>query len=139
MPNGHEVVEQMTAAGWARTGDVTFEVQLATWADAREPLATAMNAALAPFMPYWLGGFDSATHAAEADPQRVAQLRLIFDAWAQESQPEWWEERASCGQLIQAEDPAHGTYVRVRVQTSPRSHRRSLRGGYSPALGATSL
>ena len=94
MPNGHEVVDQMAAAGWARTGDVTFEVRLETWAEAREPLATAMSAALAPFVPYWLGSFDSAKHAAEADQQRVAQLRLIFDAWAEESQPEWWEERA---------------------------------------------
>ena len=87
MPHGHEFVDQMTAAGWARTGDVTFEVRLETWADAREPLATAMNAALAPFLPYWLGSFDSAKHAAEADQARVAQLRLIFDAWAEESQP----------------------------------------------------
>lgn len=94
MPNGHEVVDQMTAAGWARTGDVTFAVDLGTWAEAREPLAAAMSAALAPFIPYWLGGFDSAEHAAEADQERVAQLRQIFDAWAEESQPEWWEERA---------------------------------------------
>lgn len=41
-----------------------------------------------------LGGFDSAEHAAEADQERVAQLRLTFDAWAEESQPEWWDERA---------------------------------------------
>jgi D-aminopeptidase len=94
MPNGHEVVDQMTAAGWTRTGDVTFEVRLDTWADAREPLAAAMSAALTPFAPYWLGGFDSAAGAAAADPGRVAQLRLIFDAWAEESQPEWWEQRA---------------------------------------------
>jgi hypothetical protein len=94
MPHGHEVVDQMTAAGWARTGDVTFAVRLKTWEDAREPLAAAMNAALAPFLPYWLGSFDSAEDAAEADQERVAQLRLIFDAWAEESQPEWWEERA---------------------------------------------
>jgi hypothetical protein len=94
MPNGHEVVDQMAAAGWARTGDVTFEVRLETWADAREPIAAAMSAALEPFIPYWLGGFDSAKHAAEADQARVSQLRLIFDAWADESQLEWWEERA---------------------------------------------
>lgn len=94
MPNGHEVVEQMTAAGWSQTGDVSFEVQLAGWADAREPLAAAMSAALQPFLPYWLGGFDSAEHAARADQERVAQLRLIFDAWAEESQPQWWLERA---------------------------------------------
>ncbi len=94
LPNGHDVVDQMAAAGWARTGDVTFGLQLETWADAREPIATAMNAALDPFITYWLGGFDSAEHAAEADQERVAQWRLIFDAWAEESQPEWWEERA---------------------------------------------
>jgi D-amino peptidase len=94
MPSGHEVVEQMEAAGWARTGDVTFAVPFSSWADAREPLAAAMNAALAPFIPYWLGGFESAEDAAAADQERVGQLRLIFDAWAQESEPQWWEERA---------------------------------------------
>ena len=94
MPNGHEVVEQMEAAGWARTGDVAFDVHVEEWADAREPLAAAMSAAFAPFAPYWLGGFDSAEDAEAADPERVAHLRLIFDAWAQESQPQWWEERA---------------------------------------------
>lgn len=94
MPNGHEVVEQMEAAGWARTSDVTFAAPFRKWADVREPLAAAMNAALAPFLPYWLGGFDSAEDAAAADQERVAQLRLIFDAWAEESQPEWWLERA---------------------------------------------
>lgn len=58
MPNGNEVVEQMTAAGWKPAGEVQFVAQLETWADARELLAAAMNAALAPFLPYWLGGFD---------------------------------------------------------------------------------
>lgn len=94
MPNGHEVVDQMSAAGWERTGDVTFAIRLGSWAEAREPLAAAMNAALAPFIPYWLGGFDTAEQAAAADQDRVAQLRMIFDAWAEETQPEWWEERA---------------------------------------------
>lgn len=94
MPNGHEVVDQMEAAGWTRTGDVTFEVAFKKWADTREPLAAAMNAALTPFVPYWLGSFDSPEDAAAADQERVAELRLIFDAWAQESQPQWWEQRA---------------------------------------------
>jgi D-aminopeptidase len=94
MPNGHEVVDQMEAAGWARTGDVTFAVHFKEWADTREPLAAAMSAALAPFVPYWLGGFDSAEDAAAADQKHVAQLRLIFDAWAQRSEPQWWEEPA---------------------------------------------
>ena len=94
MPNGHQVVDQMEAAGWARTADVTFKVAFKKWPDTREPLAAAMNAALTPFAPYWLGGFDNAEDAAAADQERVAQLRLIFDAWALESQPQWWEERA---------------------------------------------
>ncbi len=94
MPNGHEAVDLMEAAGWARTGDVTFEVHFKKWSDAREPLTAAMSAAFAPFVPYWLGGFDSAKDAAAADQERVAQLRLIFDAWAQQSQPQWWEENA---------------------------------------------
>lgn len=92
MPNGNEVVEQMTAAGWESTGKVEFVAQLETWADARELLAAAMNAALAPFMPYWLGGFDSAEDAAAADQERVEQLRLIFDAWAEESHPQWYTQ-----------------------------------------------
>jgi hypothetical protein len=51
-----------------------------------------MNAALAPFMPYWLGGFDSAEEAAAADHQRVEHLRSIFDAWAEESHPQWYTQ-----------------------------------------------
>jgi D-amino peptidase len=94
MPNGNQVVEQMTAAGWEPAGEVEFRAQLETWDDARELLAAAMNAALAPFMPYWLGGFDSAREAAAADQRRVDQLRLIFDAWAGESHPQWYTEPA---------------------------------------------
>jgi D-aminopeptidase len=94
MPNGHEVVSQMEAAGWNRTGGVSFAFPFRRWADTREALAAAMNAALAPFVPYWLGGFDSAEDAAAADQERVARLRLIFDAWAEVSEPQWWNEGA---------------------------------------------
>ena len=94
MPNGGDVVEEMAAAGWTRTGDVEFAVELESWRDSREPLAAAMNAALAPFLPYWLGGFAGPDEAAAADQERVAQLRLIFDGWAGESQPEWYTEAA---------------------------------------------
>ncbi len=94
MPNGSEVADDMMAAGWTRSGEVEFFAELATWADARELLAAAMNAAMTPFLPYWLGGFDSAAAAAAADQERVEQLRLIFDAWAEESHPEWYTERA---------------------------------------------
>jgi D-amino peptidase len=94
MPNGNDAVEQMTAAGWARAGDVEFTAELETWDEARELVAGAMNAALAPFLPYWLGSFDSAEDAAAADQGRVEQLRSIFDAWAEESHPQWYRQPA---------------------------------------------
>jgi hypothetical protein len=53
-----------------------------------------MNAALAPFMPYWLSGFASADEADAADQERVGHLVTIFDAWAAESHPQWYTEAA---------------------------------------------
>jgi D-aminopeptidase len=92
LPNGGEVVDEMTSAGWKRVGDVEFAVELGTWPDSRQPLAVAMNAALAPFVPYGLSGFDSADDAAAADQRRVGQLVTIFDAWAAETHPEWYTQ-----------------------------------------------
>lgn len=94
MPNGRDVVEDLAGAGWARVGDVEFAVELATWRDSRDALAAAMSAALAPFTPYWLGGFASADEAAAADQEGVGQLVTIFDGWAAESQPQWYTEAA---------------------------------------------
>jgi D-amino peptidase len=94
MPNGRDVVEDMAGGGWERVGDVEFGVELETWRDSREPLAAAMNAALAPFMPYGLSGFASAAEADAADQERVGQLVTIFDAWAAESHPQWYTEAA---------------------------------------------
>jgi D-aminopeptidase len=95
MPNGDTVEEQMTAAGWSRAGEVEYSAHLDGWSDARELLGAAMNAALAPFVPYWLGGFDSAEDAAAADPAAVDRLRRIFDAWASESHPQWYTQPAN--------------------------------------------
>jgi D-aminopeptidase len=94
MPNGRDVVDDMVAAGWTRVGDVEFAVELNAWSDSRGPLAAAMNAAITPFMPYWLSGFAGADEAAGADQERVEQLVTIFDAWAAESQPPWYTEPA---------------------------------------------
>jgi D-aminopeptidase len=94
MPNGRDVVEELAGAGWVRVGDVEFAVELETWRDSRQPLASAMNAALAPFKPYWLSGFANAEEAAAADQLRVKQLVTIFDAWAADSHPEWYTQAA---------------------------------------------
>jgi D-aminopeptidase len=90
MPNGGDAADQMIDGGWTRFGEVEFSAHLRTWRDARELVSAAMNAALAPFLPYWLGAFDSAEDAAAADQRGVRQLRVIFDAWAEESQPQWF-------------------------------------------------
>ena len=94
MPNGSDVVEEMTGAGWEPVGEVEFAVEVETWADSREALAAAMNAAISPWMPYWLGAFADADEARAADQARVRQLGTIFDAWAAESHPQWYTEAA---------------------------------------------
>ena len=80
MPNGGEVVETMSAAGWQRVGEVEFAFDVEDWSATREPLAAAMNAATSPFMPYWLGGFSDAAAAAAVDPTRLVDLATVFDA-----------------------------------------------------------
>ena len=94
LPNGDEVVDTMTASGWERVGEVEFAMDVEEWSTTREPIASAMNAALAPFMPYWLGSFSDAAAAAAVDPKKLAVLEAIFDAWASEPQPEWYTTAA---------------------------------------------
>jgi D-amino peptidase len=90
MPNGSEVVETMSASGWQRVGEVEFAFEVEEWSTTREPLAAAMNAALSPFMPYWLGAFPDAAATTTVDPTRLADLATVFDAWAAESHPQWY-------------------------------------------------
>ena len=90
MPNANDIVEPMSDGGWARVGEAEFAVELEHWSDARGPIDAAMNAAMAPILPYWLGGFESAEDAAGADQNRAAQLGQIVDAWAKASHPEWY-------------------------------------------------
>jgi D-amino peptidase len=92
LPNGADVADQLIGAGWSCVGEVEFSARLHEWREARELVAAAMNAAVAPFLPYWLGSFDSAEQAAAADQRRVEQLRRIFDAWAEESHPQWYSQ-----------------------------------------------
>ena len=64
MPNGAEQVAAMEAAGWRRTGEVEYAVDVRAWSDARGPLAGAMGAAMAALAPHWVGA-SSAAAAAE--------------------------------------------------------------------------
>lgn len=103
LPNGDAVGETMAAGGWARIGEVEYAIELESWEAARAPLDAAMGAGLAPFVPYWLGSFDTAEDAAAADQERVAVAREVFDAWGAESQPQWYSEAA---------DPLPGRFSR---------------------------
>jgi D-amino peptidase len=92
MPNGADQVEAMEAAGWRRTGEVVYAVDVRTWSDARGPLAGAMGAAIATLAPYWVGASSAAT-AAALDPQRVAALSEVMNRWCSRSFPEWFTEQ----------------------------------------------
>ena len=89
MPNGAEQAEAMEAAGWRRTGEVEYAVDVRAWGDARGPLAGAMGAAMATLAPQWVAA-SSATAAAELDPQRVAALGEVMSRWCSGSFPEWF-------------------------------------------------
>lgn len=66
------------------------ETALATWCDAREPIAAAMGAAMAPFGPL-LAGLDLSSEDAmrRQDPERLAALERAFLDWLREPQSEW--------------------------------------------------
>ena len=103
MPNGDEQVDAMLAAGWRRTGDVEFAAELGDWSEARELLAAAMGAAMAPLLPYWIGA-TSAAEASSLDPARVAALtEVLADRWCSQSYPEWY---ASAGVELLPARPA---------------------------------
>ena len=89
MPNGAEQSDAMQAAGWRRTGEVEYEAHLTTWADARPLLATAMNAAVSPLLPYF-DGATSAEQAAALDPAKVARFSTLVDRWCGQSHPDWY-------------------------------------------------
>ncbi len=111
LPNGRDTTGVMEEAGWERVGDVEFAAELETWRESRALLATAMNAALAPFLPYWVTGFASAAEAETVDQNRVEQLVTIFDGWAAASEPQWY---------TQAADPfAPGVADQLRDATAP--------------------
>jgi hypothetical protein len=94
LPNGAEALKEMSAAGWEQVGEVEYSYPVADWSTTREPLAAAMNAALAPFLPYWLGGFPDAAAAATLEHTELEPLAVIFDAWAAESHPQWYSKAA---------------------------------------------
>lgn len=107
MPNGADQSESMVAAGWRRTGEVEYAADLAEWADARPLIAAAMNAAIAPLVPYF-DGATSAAAAAALDPARVATFSTLMERWCGTIHPEWYTSAADELGLLTDPEPAPG-------------------------------
>lgn len=90
MPNGAAVEATMRNGGWARAGEVEYEVELRRWADARDPVAAAMLAAFAPLMHAWSNELTSAEQAEASDPAGRDRLGTAIEAWGNASEPEWF-------------------------------------------------
>ena len=92
MPNGADVEATMREGGWARAGEVEYEVALDSWRDAREPVGAAMLAAMSPLMEAWSSDLTSPERASAYDDAKRARLGSAIDTWAETSGPEWFTE-----------------------------------------------
>ena len=90
MPHGAAVEAPMREAGFARTGEVEYEVALDSWHEARDPVAAAMLAAFAPVLGAWSNDLTSPDRASSYDQPRREELVGAIDAWADTSGPEWF-------------------------------------------------
>lgn len=89
--DAHGAQPDMAAAGWRQTSDTEHEIQLKSWAAAREPLAAAMGAAIAPWMPYFATYDLTSEEALEQvhDEDILVNGRRHFAAWLRADHPEW--------------------------------------------------
>jgi D-aminopeptidase len=86
-----QVEEGMLAAGWRQASETEYKIQLDGWSGAREPLAAAMGAAFAPWMPYF-GTFTLTSREALEqihDEQILREGRERFAEWLRADHPEW--------------------------------------------------
>jgi hypothetical protein len=90
MPHGAAVEDTMRRGGFTRTGEVEYEIALASWRDAREPVGTAMLAAFAPVLEDWSNELTSPERANAYDQGKRERLVTAVDAWTETSGPEWF-------------------------------------------------
>jgi len=90
MPNGADVEAAMREGGFARTGEVEYEIELESWEDAREPVGAAMLAAMAPLLGAWSTDLTSSERASAYDRAKREELGAAIDAWGDASGPEWF-------------------------------------------------
>ncbi len=72
---------RMREAGWTQAGDGEFTVHLAEWSDARDPLAGAMGAALAPFSDIFGLELTSREAFERQDREATERLTRAFLEW----------------------------------------------------------
>jgi D-amino peptidase len=80
MPHGSAVEPTMREAGWIRTGDAEYEIELESWRDAREPVGAGMLAAFAPILEAWSNELTSAERASAYDQAKRDELASAVDA-----------------------------------------------------------
>lgn len=90
MPHGAAVEATMREGGWARAGEVEYEIALGSWQDAREPVGAAMLAAFSPILQAWSIDLTSAERARAHDEVKREQLTTAIDTWAEVAGPEWY-------------------------------------------------
>jgi D-aminopeptidase len=90
MPHGANVEATMREGGWTRAGDVEYQIALASWRDAREPVAAAMLAAFAPVMQVWSNDLTGPERAGAYDVAKRERLGAAIDSWADTAGPEWF-------------------------------------------------
>ncbi len=89
----------MVAAGWRQVNETEYATELSDWAQAREPLAAAMAAAIAPWVPYFASYELSSLGAAERvhDEPILREGRQRFAAWLSADHPEWLTPEVRAG------------------------------------------
>jgi D-amino peptidase len=90
MPNGTAVEATMREGGFARTGELEYEIKLDSWQDAREPIGAAMFSAMSPLLAAWSQDLTSPERASAYDRAKRDELGAAIDAWANSSGPEWF-------------------------------------------------
>jgi len=93
LANGDEQEAAMQQAGWQRSGDVEYQATLAQWCEARPLIPAAMNAALAPLLPYFVGA-TNAEEAASLDRSATERLSGIALYWCGHTHPDWYTHPA---------------------------------------------
>lgn len=90
MPEGFASPEIMGSGGWIRRSPTEYYIELATWSDARRPLAAAMQGTSTPYRQFFQNGELRARDVFEhSDEEMLREARQAYGHWIQEEQLEW--------------------------------------------------